>query len=148
MPDGSEERAGDSAVGRRRDDGSRTEWLIRSAGPLTAVGGLVLVLAAVLALREVASLVVPVMFGLFIALTAWPMVGALERTGVRHALALAGTIVVVLAVGPSAWRRLPTSASSRTWPGQGSAATSLQRSRCSGSPNGPRRSRSDGSSWF
>jgi predicted PurR-regulated permease PerM len=39
------------------------------------------------------------MFGLFIALTAWPMVGALELRGVPHALALAGTIVVVLAVG-------------------------------------------------
>ena len=57
-----------------------------------------LVLVAVLALREVASLVVPVLFGLFIALTAWPMVGALERRGVRHGVALAGAIVVVLAV--------------------------------------------------
>ena len=75
---------------------------MRSAGPLTAIGGLVLVLVAVLALREVASLVVPVMFGLFIALTAWPMVGALERRGVRHAFALAATIVVVLAVGLAA----------------------------------------------
>jgi predicted PurR-regulated permease PerM len=73
--------------------------MIRSAGPLTALGGLVLVLVAVLALREVASLVVPVMFGLFIALIAWPMVGALERRGVRHAFALGGTIAVVLAVG-------------------------------------------------
>jgi AI-2 transport protein TqsA len=62
------------------------------------MGGLVLILASVLALREVASLVVPVTFGLFIALTAWPMVGALERRGVRHALALTGAIVVVLAV--------------------------------------------------
>jgi len=73
--------------------------LIRSTSPLTVVGGLVLVLVAGLALREVASLVVPVLFGLFIALTAWPMVGALERRGVRHAVALAATIVVVLAVG-------------------------------------------------
>ena len=78
---------------------SRADGLIRSAGPLMVIGGLVLVLVAVLALREVASLVVPVMFGLFIALTAWPMVGALERRGVRHPVALAGTIVVVLAVG-------------------------------------------------
>jgi predicted PurR-regulated permease PerM len=75
---------------------------MRSAGPLTAIGGLVLVLVAVLALHEVASLVVPVMFGLFIALTAWPMVGALERRGVRHAFALAATILVVLAVGLAA----------------------------------------------
>ena len=58
-----------------------------------------LVLVAVLAIREVASLVVPVTFGLFIALTVWPMVGALERRGGRHAFALAATIGVVLAVG-------------------------------------------------
>lgn len=96
------ERASDRAVGHRRDDGSDAEGPIRPGGPLTAMGALglvlVLVLVAVLALREVASLVVPVMFGLFIALTAWPMVGAQERRGVRHAFALAGTIVVVLAV--------------------------------------------------
>lgn len=96
------ERAGGRAVGYRRDPGSRAEGLIRASGPLTAMGGLVLVLVALLALREVASLVVPVMFGLFIALTAWPMVAALERRGVRHAFALAGTIVVVLAVGLAA----------------------------------------------
>lgn len=99
MPGRDAERSGGGVVGDRRDDGSRADGLIRSAGPLTVIGGLVLVLVAVLALREVASVVVPVMFGLFIALTAWPMVGALERRGVRHALALAGTIVVVLAVG-------------------------------------------------
>ena len=93
------ERAGGDAVESRPDDGSRADGLIRPAGPLLAIGGLVLVLVAVLALREVASLVVPVMFGLFIALTAWPMVAALERRGVRHAFALAATIVVVLAVG-------------------------------------------------
>ena len=92
------ERAGGDAVGSRPTM-APADGLIRSAGPVTAIGGLVLVLVAVLALREVASLVVPVMFGLFIALTAWPMVGALERHGVRHAFALAGTIVVVLAVG-------------------------------------------------
>ena len=96
------ERTGGNAVGYRRGDGSRAEEQIRSAGPLMAMGGLVLVLVAVLALREVGLLVVPVLFGLFIALTAWPMVGALERRGVRHALALAGTIVVVLAVGLAA----------------------------------------------
>jgi predicted PurR-regulated permease PerM len=71
---------------------------ILSAGPLVALGGFVLVLIGVLGLREVASLVVPVVFGLFIALTAWPMVGTLERRGLRHGLALAGAIVVVLAV--------------------------------------------------
>ena len=82
----------------RRNDVSGAAGRIQSAGPLMALGGFVLVLVAVLALREVASLVVPVLFGLFIALTAWPMVGMLERRGVRHGLALAGAIVVVLAV--------------------------------------------------
>ncbi len=46
------EPAGGSAVGYRLDDRSRTEGLIRSAGPLTAMGGLVFILVAVLALRE------------------------------------------------------------------------------------------------
>lgn len=98
MPGHDNERAGDGAIGDRRDDGSHADELIRSAGPLVALGGLALILLAVLALREVASLVIPVIFGLFIALTAWPMIGVLERRGVRHALALAATIVVVLAV--------------------------------------------------
>ena len=82
----------------RRNDVSGADRLIRSAGPLMALGGFVLVLVAALGLREVASLVVPVMFGLFIALTTWPMVGSLERRGVRHGFAVAGTIAVVLAV--------------------------------------------------
>ncbi len=82
----------------RSDDASGADPLLRSAGPLLTIGGFALVLVAALALREVASLVVPVLFGLFIALIAWPMVGTFERRGVRHALALAGAIVVVLAV--------------------------------------------------
>jgi AI-2 transport protein TqsA len=82
----------------RRNDTRSAEGRFRSAGPLAAIGGFVLVLVGALALREVSSLVVPVMFGLFVALTAWPIVGTLERRGVRHALALAGTIAVVLAV--------------------------------------------------
>jgi len=67
-------------------------------GPLVAIGALVLVLVAMLALREVASLVVPVLFGLFLALVAWPMVGALKRRGFRHGLALTAALLVVLAV--------------------------------------------------
>ena len=67
-------------------------------GPLMAVLALVLVLLAILALREVASILVPVLFGLFLALVAWPIVGALKRRGVRHALALTGAMLVVLAV--------------------------------------------------
>ncbi len=97
MPDGNEEPASGGAVWHRRDV-SGADRLSQHAGPLTAMAGFVLVLVAVLALREMASLVVPVLFGLFIALTAWPMVGTLERRGVRHAVALAGAIVVVLAV--------------------------------------------------
>jgi predicted PurR-regulated permease PerM len=72
--------------------------LTRSAGPLPAIGAIVLVLVGVLALREVASLVLPVITGLFIALVAWPMIGMLERHGMRHALALGSTIAVVLAL--------------------------------------------------
>ncbi len=67
-------------------------------GPLTAIGALVLVLAAALLLREVASLVVPVLFGLFLALVAWPLVGALERRGARHGIALSVAIIVVIVV--------------------------------------------------
>ncbi len=57
-----------------------------------------LVLAAALLLREVAPLVVPVLFGLFLALVAWPLVGALERRGAGHTLALSVAIVVVIVV--------------------------------------------------
>lgn len=67
-------------------------------GPLTALGGLVLVLVAVLALREIASLIVPVLFGLFIALVVSPLVASLERRGIRHAVALTVAIAVVLAL--------------------------------------------------
>lgn len=67
-------------------------------GPLTALGGLVLVLVAVLALREIASLLVPVLFGLFIALVVSPLVTALERRGIRYAVALTVAIAVVVAI--------------------------------------------------
>jgi AI-2 transport protein TqsA len=67
-------------------------------GPLTAIGALVLVLAAALLLREVAALVVPVLFGLFLALVTWPLVGALERRGAGHMLALSVAIIVVIVV--------------------------------------------------
>jgi predicted PurR-regulated permease PerM len=68
---------------------------------MTALGTFVLVLAAALLLREVATVVVPVLFGLFLALVAWPLVGVLERRRVRHgpalAIAMSSVIVVVLA---------------------------------------------------
>ena len=50
-------------------------------GPLTPLVAIVLVMVAALALREIASLVVPVVFGLFLALVAWPLVGRLEARG-------------------------------------------------------------------
>lgn len=67
-------------------------------GPLTAIGAFVLVLAAALLLREVATVVVPVLFGLFVALVAWPLVGALERRRVRRGPALAAAMVSVIVV--------------------------------------------------
>ena len=67
-------------------------------GPLPALGTFVLILIAALALREVASLILPPILGFLIALVAWPMVGAPERRGVRRGIALASTIAVVLAV--------------------------------------------------
>ncbi len=70
----------------------------RLPGSLVAIGGLVLVLLAMLALREVASLLVPVLFGLFLALVAWPLVGALKRRGFRHGLALTAALFAVLGV--------------------------------------------------
>jgi predicted PurR-regulated permease PerM len=56
------------------------------------------VLVAMIALREISDLVVPVLFGLFLALVAWPLVGGLERRGARHGVALAVAILVVLGV--------------------------------------------------
>jgi predicted PurR-regulated permease PerM len=70
-------------------------------GPLTLLAGLVLVLLAVLALREVAPLVVPVLFGLFLALVAWPLVPWLQRRGIGRgpALGLAIALIVALVIG-------------------------------------------------
>jgi AI-2 transport protein TqsA len=69
-----------------------------AAGPLVPLAWFVLVLVGMLALREVASLLVPVLFGLFIALVAWPLVGMLERRGLRHSIALTGAILVILVI--------------------------------------------------
>jgi hypothetical protein len=67
-------------------------------GPLTAVAGLVLVLLAAILLREIAGLIVPVIFGLFLALLTYPLIPALQRRGIKHGGALAITLIVVLAV--------------------------------------------------
>jgi AI-2 transport protein TqsA len=69
-----------------------------AGGPIGALAAVVLVLVGLLALREVASLVVPVLFGLFLALVAWPLVGRLERRGLGHGLALTGAILVILVI--------------------------------------------------
>ena len=69
-----------------------------SAGLLVPLAVLVLVLVAVLALRELAPLIVPVVFGLFLALVAWPMVPGLRRRGIRHGVALTGAILVILVI--------------------------------------------------
>ena len=68
------------------------------AGPLVPLGAIVLVLVGALALREVASIVVPVVFGLFLALVAWPLVGRLERRGINHSIAVTSSLLVVLVV--------------------------------------------------
>ena len=98
LTDGAAARPGSGAVGDRREGEPGTGRLVLSASPLTAIGGFVLVLVGVLALREAASLILPIIVGILIALITWPMVGALESRGVRHGFALAGTIAVVLAV--------------------------------------------------
>jgi predicted PurR-regulated permease PerM len=68
------------------------------APPVAQLAVLVLVLLGAVLLREVASMVVPLLFGAFLALVAWPMVGALERRALPRSVALALTIVVVLLV--------------------------------------------------
>jgi predicted PurR-regulated permease PerM len=98
LPDGAKARTSPGAVGYRSPEESASDRLRLAAGPLPAIIASVLVLVGMLALREVASLVVPLILGLLIALVAWPMVGSLERHGVGHGPALAGTIAVVLAV--------------------------------------------------
>jgi predicted PurR-regulated permease PerM len=64
--------------------------------PLKALAYLVLVLAAALLLREVASLIVPLLFGAFLALVSWPLVDRLSRRGVHPSIALAVTVLIVL----------------------------------------------------
>ena len=98
MRDGADPRESVGAVAPRPrhasvEDGRAVEWR-----PLAALIGSVLILLGILALRELAALVLPVILGLLIALVAWPMVGALEARGARRGLALATTIAVVLAV--------------------------------------------------
>ncbi|HEY3335818.1 MAG TPA: AI-2E family transporter [Candidatus Limnocylindrales bacterium] len=76
----------------------RSSLASAAGGPLGALAAVVLVLIGLLALREVAGLIVPVLFGLFLALVAWPLVGRLERRGLSHVLALTAAILVVLVI--------------------------------------------------
>ena len=66
--------------------------------PVAQLAVLVLALIGAVLLREVASLVVPLLFGGFLALVAWPIVGALERRALPRPAALGLTILSVLLV--------------------------------------------------
>src|SRR5689334_2977765 len=69
-----------------------------AARPLAMLATFVLVLIAILAMHEVAGLVVPILFGLLLALVAAPLVGVFERRGLSHRMAEAATLGVVLGV--------------------------------------------------
>ncbi|HEX3265512.1 MAG TPA: AI-2E family transporter [Candidatus Limnocylindrales bacterium] len=92
--------------GRSRDPAAAKVASARTAdavipprsGPTYALGAFVLVVLAVLGLREIASLIVPILFGLFLALLASPLVDRFERRGTSHRVALAAAIGVVLVV--------------------------------------------------
>jgi predicted PurR-regulated permease PerM len=70
-------------------------------GPLTLLAGLVLVLLAALLLREAAPVIVPVLFGLFLALVAWPLIPWLQRKGIGRgwAIGLSIALIVALVIG-------------------------------------------------
>jgi predicted PurR-regulated permease PerM len=61
-------------------------------GAFGGLAAIALVVVAALAFREIASPVVPVIFGLFLAFVAWPRVGSLERRGTPHSRALGDAI--------------------------------------------------------
>ena len=65
--------------------------------PVRALAAVALALFVVLMLREVASLVVPILFGLFLALGASPLLERLVRRGLGRSAALGVVIGVVLA---------------------------------------------------
>jgi len=87
-------------VSEQRDPTARPTSATAIALPAALVwlGSAVLVLIGALALREVADLVVPFIFGLFIALVSLPLVAAFQRRGAGHRLALTLTIAIVIAV--------------------------------------------------
>lgn len=80
------------------DTAGATTPLGQARSPLIVLSTFVLALIAVLAMHELAALIVPVVFGLLLALVAAPLVGSFERRGLSHRLALVATVLVVLAV--------------------------------------------------
>ncbi len=66
--------------------------------PLVVIATFVLVLLAVLGMREVAGVVVPILFGLLLALVAAPLRGAFQRRGMSQRMALVATVGTVLSV--------------------------------------------------
>src|SRR3954453_13844796 len=74
------------------------EQFAPAARPIAMLATFVLILLAVLALHEVSGMVVPVVFGLLLALVAAPLVGGFERRGASHRVAVTATIVAVLGV--------------------------------------------------
>jgi predicted PurR-regulated permease PerM len=89
--------AGPAAPATTPCAGGRTVTL-PTGGPLVALAAFTLLLVGVLALKEVADLVVPIVFGLFLALVTAPVISGLERRGARRSVALTITVLVVLAV--------------------------------------------------
>lgn len=79
-------------------DREGTDRVATALAPLAPLATLALLLVTALALRELASLVVPILFGLFLALIAWPLVPTLERRGLGHGPALVATGGLVLLV--------------------------------------------------
>ena len=66
--------------------------------PVATLAVVVLLLSTALLLREIASIVVPFLFGAFLALLATPLVGAFQRRRVVRPVAVGMTILAVLVV--------------------------------------------------
>ncbi|MFN8622821.1 MAG: AI-2E family transporter [Chloroflexota bacterium] len=103
MTDASTETTVDAGPGTATDPGTAAapsptrDLRLITSGPFGVLAAVVLILVAVLALREVADLVVPVLFGLFLALVTAPAIGWFERKGLRRPIALTVVVLIVLA---------------------------------------------------
>jgi predicted PurR-regulated permease PerM len=87
-----------SETGAAQAPGGAVRSVRDRSSPLYALGALLMVLLVALTLREVASLIVPIIFGLFLALVAAPLVRNLERRGASRHVALGAAIGLVLIV--------------------------------------------------